>query len=103
MYFYEPNNECCDCELKDAALTDIKYWFKRVVDQLYATDKLNTEDLENCLDELAYQLQAKIPEHAIQISRSYQEKIIPIEMAAEMNLWKKWNTQFLKDLTQPVL
>lgn len=84
--------ECCGCTDKQDQLDNIKSFFLGVLENLYGVNKLNLENLEHCLDEIAHQIGMKLPEGKLQI-----RGVVPMNHMLED--WKQINNMYLKSLT----
>lgn len=105
MYFYdEPpaERECCECEEKSDSLEEIKNWFTHMLQHLYSKSPLDRDDLETCLEEIAHQCGIRLPEGELQISRRPNDKVVSIQVADELEAWKKWNTEYLQQIMSQI-
>lgn len=53
---------CFECEENKKTMKEIVYWFEVILDLVYSTRALDEREFENCLDEIAYNLDVKLPE-----------------------------------------
>lgn len=111
MYMYEwdepyAEEECFACSEKENKLTDVAYWLRAVLDQLYGLEEFNSESLEHYLDELAHVVQMKLPQLELAISKG--ETVVRKSQTTESNIsvmlnsWISANNQYLKSLTQKI-
>lgn len=100
MYYEEEyyGKECNQCVLHDVTIEDVKYWFTGILDQLYSTAKLDRNDLEHCLEELGHLIGLSVPASQLKVERSQEPKLIPIQKTDEVESWKGWNAEYLKQL-----
>jgi len=94
--YYE--KECNQCTLHGATLEDIKYWFIGILDQLYSSAKLDRNDLEHCLEELSHLIGLSVPASQLKVVRAQEAKLMSIQKTDEVEDWKGWNTEYLKQL-----
>ena len=85
----------CDAEKK---LNEARYWLENIVQQLYMTEDLDILDLENCLDELVHLFGLKLPKGDLQVRRKVTATQHPIMKSFDVEAWKNWNNQYLKQL-----
>lgn len=83
--------ECCGCEDKQDQLDNIKSFFQGVLENLYGINKLNLQDLEHCLDEMAGYLGMKLPKGQLQVRSN-------IPMNHMLEDWKVMNNLYLSSL-----
>lgn len=86
---YEPEYHCKDCKKKDDKINNAKEFLSAIVEQLYASDKLDTSLLEFQLDELCHYLDVPMVKGDLQIERK-KNKIHTF-----IDDWKSFNTASL--------
>ena len=93
MYDYECDeyNRCNECEEHEETLASIRPFFRGVLENVYGKNKLNLQDLERCLDEIAGYLGMKLPDGDLQV-----RGVVPTNHMLEE--WKFANALYLKSL-----
>lgn len=115
MYMYgwdEPyaEEECFECSEKENQLTDVAYWLRAVVDQLYGLEEFSAENLEHYLDELAHVAKIKLPQLQLAVSTIRENPTVEranrtteSNTSGLLNSWISANNQYLKSLTHKSL
>jgi hypothetical protein len=92
MFIYnEPTSQCFECQEKENHLSDVKYWFRAVLDQLFGLEEFSRENLEHYTQELACYLNMKIPSQPLAVAEKK-------EVSKLMEEWKQFNNEYLKKL-----
>lgn len=94
---------CFDCEENQKKISDLKYWFKSVLDQLYSNESLDLHDLENCLDEVAHLLHMRLPKKDLEIQRAErlpEHAFSNVKRIDILPIWVEWNNNYLKTINQ---
>lgn len=84
-------HNCRNCEEKDQTKDNVVEYFEEILEQLYGLKKFNAENLEHCLDEMAYFLGIRFKFSELKI----QEK----KESVPLNAWIHFNNTYLKSLT----
>lgn len=102
--WYEPDVEveyCCKkCEEKDQTMDNAADFLTGIIEQLYSKTNFNSVEFEWILEQLCHYLKVKMPINELQICRKHQSKIAEISQIAAIDDWKKFNQNYLKELTQ---
>lgn len=88
---------CSYCREKESILTDVTYWFKAVLDQIYGMEDFDEAEFERYLDELAHVLHIKLPKQKLKLT-SKVCATVPTLKFEFLNEWMKANNQYLKSL-----
>jgi len=107
--------ECFECSEKENKITDVMYWLRAVLDQLYGLEEFDAESLERYLEELTHVVDMKIPKLELAVSTIRNSQIVPVvrdnvpvvrknrttdsNFSAVLNGWVEANNQYLKSLT----
>lgn len=111
MYAYQYNEpyaepECFACSEKENKITDVMYWLRAVLDQLYGLEEFDAECLERYLDELAHVVDMKLPKLELAVGSLRNSETVAREnrttdtnFSVILNGWVEANNQYLKSLT----
>jgi hypothetical protein len=105
MYFLadepEPEQNCFCCMHKEDVISDVQYWLRAVLDQLYGLEEFNQEDLERYIEELAHVVEMRIPQVPLAVVREKRtvETQPSVDLTPVLNAWKILSTTYLKSLT----
>ena len=80
FYRDEPyaEEECFECSEKENVLTDVSYWLRAVLDQLYGLEEFKADDLERYLEELAHVVKMKLPKFDLAVGTIRKSQTVPV-------------------------
>ncbi len=86
-----PDKYCSDCDDKQAILDDTIEFMEEIVKQLYSKERLDTNILDHCIENLCYKLNVKPASGQLQIMRKRSAMYLISDLIEEQ-------PEFLKSL-----